>query len=313
MSYSSEIAQRNHSMLTYFIFFRFWRHPETREILCVGFSIIYTITLTGNILIIFMTVLDPALHTLMNFFLRNLSFLEICYTSITIPKMLVNLISEERAISFTGCDAQMYFLLSLGPAECYLLAAIAYDRYRAICSPLHYTLLMNHRACGKMVAACWLCGILMPLDNMAWIFSGPNEVNHFFCDIYPVLKLACGDTSRNEASILAISVLINLSPFFLVVVSYARILSSILKTPSAEGRHKAFSTCSSHLTMVTLFYGSACAIYLRPKSDHSVEVDMLISLFYSVLAPVLNPMIYSLRNKEMKNALSRLRGRRSFS
>ncbi|CAM5096172.1 unnamed protein product, partial [Natator depressus] len=246
----------------------FWRHPETRAILCVSFSIFYTVTVTGNILIIFKTVLDPALHTPMYFFLWNLSFLEICYTSVTIPKMLANLISEEGGISFTGCTAQMYFLLSLGTAECYLLAAMAYHFYRATCSPLHYTLLMNHRACAKMAAACWLCGILMPPGNVAWTFSlpycEPNEINHFFCDISPVLKLACRDTSRNEASILALSVLINLSPFLLVVVSYARILSRILKTPSAEGRHKAFSTCSSHLTVVTLFYSSACAIYLWP-------------------------------------------------
>ncbi|CAM4628733.1 unnamed protein product [Lepidochelys olivacea] len=231
-----------------------------------------------------MTVLDPALHTPMYFFLQNLSFLEICYTSVTIPKMLANLISEEGGISFTGCTAQMYFLLSLGTAECYLLAAMVYHRYRATCSLLHYTLLMNHRACAKMAAACWLCGILMPPDNVAWTFSlpycEPNEINYFFCDISPVLKLACGDTLTKEASILALSVLINLSPFLLVVVSYARILSRIPKTPSAEGRHKAFSTCSSHLTVVTLFYSSACAIYLRPKFNHTVEVDMLISFLF---------------------------------
>ncbi|CAM5153639.1 unnamed protein product [Eretmochelys imbricata] len=198
--------------------------------------------------------------------------------------MLANLISEEGGISFTGCTAQMYFLLSLGTTECYLLAAMVYHRYRATCSLLHYTLLMNHRACAKMAAACWLCGILMPPDNVAWTFSlpycEPNEINYFFCDISPVLKLACGDTLRNEASILALSVLINLSPFLLVVVSYARILSRIPKTPSAEGRHKAFSTCSSHLTVVTLFYSSACAIYLRPKSNHTVEMDMLISFLF---------------------------------
>uniref|UniRef100_A0A8C3FS19 Olfactory receptor n=1 Tax=Chrysemys picta bellii TaxID=8478 RepID=A0A8C3FS19_CHRPI len=307
---------RNHTVVTQFILLGLSDLPKIQALFFLVFLATYVITLTRNLLIFTLTLADAALHTPMYFFLMNLSFLEICYTSVTLPKMLANLLSEDKTISFTGCAVQMYFFLFLGGTECFLLGAMAYDRYVAICYPLRYTHIMNHTRCSEMMAAaCWLCGILMPLGNVAWIFSlpycGPNEINHFFCDIYPVLKLACGDTLRNEASILALSVLINLSSFLLVVVSYAQILSSILKTPSAKGRHKAFSTCSSHLTMVTLFYGSACAIYLRPKSNHTVEVDMLISLFYSVLSLVLNPMIYSLRNKEVKSALSRLRGRRS--
>ncbi|XP_034643423.1 olfactory receptor 10A7-like [Trachemys scripta elegans] len=317
MSYTSETAQGNHSMVTQFIFLGFSQDPVTRAILCVGFSIIYTISLMGNSIIILITMLDSALHTPMYFFLWNLSFLESCYISVTIPKMLVNFVSEERTISFTGCAIQMHFILSLGTAECYLLAAMAYDRYRAICSPLHYPTIMNPRACTKMATACWLCGILMPMGKVIWIFSlpycGPNEINHFFCDIHPVLKLACGDTSSSEVFIVLISLLITVIPFVMVLVSYACILYTILKTTSSEGRHKAFSTCSSHLTVVILFYGSACAMYLRPKSSHIADVDRVAALFYTVVTPTLNPMIYSLRNQEVKAALRRLRGRKMFS
>ncbi|XP_039354942.1 olfactory receptor 10A7-like [Mauremys reevesii] len=317
MSYISETAQGNHSMVTQFIFLSFSQDPVMRAILCVGFSIIYTISLMGNSIIILITMLDSALHSPMYFFLWNLSFLESCYISVTIPKMLVNFVSEERTISFTGCAIQMHFILSLGTAECYLLAAMAYDRYRAICSPLHYPTIMNPRACAKMATACWLCGILMPMGKVIWIFSlpycGPNEINHFFCDIHPVLKLACGDTSRSEVFIVLISLIITVIPFLMVLVSYACILYTILKTTSSEGRHKVFSTCSSHLTVVILFYGSACAMYLRPKSSHIADVDRVVALFYTVVTPTLNPMIYSLRNQEVKAALRRLMRRKRFS
>ncbi|XP_067391411.1 olfactory receptor 10C1-like [Emydura macquarii macquarii] len=317
MSYANETVQGNHSTVTQFIFLGFSQDPVIRAILCVGFSIIYAISLMGNGIIVLITALDSALHTPMYFFLWNLSFLESCYISVTIPKMLANFVSKERTISFTGCAIQMHFLLSLGTAECYLLAAMAYDRYRAICSPLHYPVIMNPRACAKMAAACWLCGILMPMGKVIWIFSmpycGPNEINHFFCDIHPVLKLACGDTSRSEVFILLISLIIIIIPFALVLASYACILSTVLKTTSAEGRHKAFSTCSSHLTVVILFYGSACAMYLRPKSSHVGNVDRVMALFYTIVTPTLNPVIYSLRNQEVKAALRRLRGRKRFS
>ncbi|XP_015270331.1 PREDICTED: olfactory receptor 10A7-like [Gekko japonicus] len=276
----------------------------------------YSLTLLGNGLIIILTLVDSALHTPMYFFLRNLSFLEIWYTTVTLPKMLVNFASEVKSISFAGCAAQMYFLLSLGTVECYLLAVMAYDRYTAICCPLHYPVIMNRKACAQMAVTSWLCGILMPLGNVVWIFTlpycGPNKINHFFCDVPPVLKLACTDTTKNEMSILALSVLITLSPFLLVLVSYIRILFTVLKMPSAEGRRKAFSTCSSHLIVVTLFYGSASAMYLHPKSSHSENIDRLVALFYSIITPMLNPMIYSLRNKEFKDALRRLKEKKRF-
>uniref|UniRef100_A0A8C8RWN8 G-protein coupled receptors family 1 profile domain-containing protein n=1 Tax=Pelusios castaneus TaxID=367368 RepID=A0A8C8RWN8_9SAUR len=194
---------------------------------------------------------------------------------------------------------------------------MSYDRYRAICSPLHYPVIMNPRACAKLATTCWLCGILMPMGKVIWIFSmpycGPNEINHFFCDIHPVLKLVCGDTSRSEVFILLISLIITVIPFTLMLASYACILSTVLKTSSPEGRYKAFSTCSSHLIVVILFYGSACAMYLRPKSSHVGSVDRVMALFYTVVTPTLNPMIYSLRNQEVKAALRRLRRRKRFS
>ncbi|XP_074838189.1 olfactory receptor 10A4-like [Carettochelys insculpta] len=284
--------------------------------LCALFFLIYAITLTGNSLILLLTALDAALHTPMYFFLCNLSVLEICYTSVTLPKMAANFLSEERAISFTGCALQMYFLIFLGTAECYLLAAMAYDRYRAICSPLHYPVAMNPTACARMAAACWLCGSLMPMGNVIWIFSlpycGPSEINHFFCDIHPVLRLACGDTSRVEVSILFISMSIIIFPFLMVLVSYACILATVLMATTPQGRHKAFSTCSSHLTVVVLFYGSTCAMYLRPKSSHVGDVDRVMALVYTVLTPVLNPIIYSLRNQDVKEALRRLKRRKTL-
>lgn len=309
MSSIREFRLVNHTLRPDFIFIRFSNNSGIQIILCIGFFTMYSITLLGNGLIIILTLLDSALHTPMYFFLRNLSFLEICYTTVTLPKMLANCASEVKSISFAGCAAQMYFLLSLGTVECYLLAVMAYDRYTAICCPLHYPVIMNQKVCAQMAIASWLCGILMPLGNVVWFFTlpycGPYKINHFFCDVPPVLKLACTDTTKNEMSILVLSVLITLSPFLLVLVSYIRILFTVFKIPSAEGRHKAFSTCSSHLIVVTLFYCSASAMYLHPKSSHSENIDRLVSLFYSIITPMLNPMIYSLRNKEFKDALRR--------
>ncbi|XP_074838277.1 olfactory receptor 10C1-like [Carettochelys insculpta] len=314
MYFANGTAPGNQSWVTHFVFLGFSQDPATRAMLCVALSCIYTLSLMGNSIIILLTALDSTLHTPMYFFLWHLSVLEGCYISVTIPKMMANFLSEERTISFIGCALQMHFILSLGTAECYLLAAMAYDRYRAICSPLHYPVIMNPTACARMAAACWLCGVLMPMGKVIWIFSmpycGPNEINHFFCDIHPVLRLACGDTSQSEVFIVLISFIITVFPFLTVLVSYACILSTVLKTTSSQGRHKAFSTCSSHLTVVVLFYGSACAMYLRPKSSHVADIDRVMALFYTIVTPTLNPIIYSLRNQEVKAALRRLRGRK---
>lgn len=307
----------NHSVITEFIFLGFSNNTGTQWVVCAGFFIMYTLTLLGNGLIIVLTLIDSALHTPMYFFLRNLSFVEICYTSVTLPKMLANLISESKSISFAGCAAQMYFLLLLGTVECYLLAFMAYDRYKAICSPLHYPFIMNRKACTQMVVASWICGILVPLGNVIRIFTlpycGPNTINHFFCDVPPVLKLACTDTTKNEITTLILSVLVTLLPFLLVLASYVRIIFTVVNMSSAEGRHRAFSTCSSHLIVVTTFYGSASGMYLRPKSSHNDKTDRLVALFYTIVTPMLNPLIYSLRNKEVNDALKRLRRKKTIT
>ncbi|XP_005309083.2 olfactory receptor 10A4-like, partial [Chrysemys picta bellii] len=263
-------------------------------------------------LIILVTSFDPALNSPMYFFLRNLASLEICFNLVIVPKMLVNLLVENKAISFAGCAAQMYFFFFFGAAECCLLAAMAYDRYVAICNLLHYPDIITRRACFQLAGASWFSGFPVATVQTTWIFSlpfcGPNQVNHFFCDSPPVLELSCANTSLFEIEALTATVLFIMFPFLLILVSYVRIITTIVRMPSEEGRHKAFSTCSSHLVVVTLFYGTASSTYFRPKSSYSPDTKKLISLSYTVITPMLNPIMYSLRNKEVKSAL-----RRTFS
>ncbi|XP_067393722.1 olfactory receptor 10A4-like [Emydura macquarii macquarii] len=304
------MASRNHTVVTHFFFVPFSNLLVLRVSLFFLVLLMYLLTIVGNMLIITLTLVDPALRSPMYFFLRNLSFLEIGYTSSIIPKMLVNFLSEDQSISFLGCATQMYFFIFLGITECCLLAAMSYDRYVAICHPLHYTAMMSRAVCFQLSAVCWLIGLLVGVEQTTLIFTlpycGPNRINHFFCDLPPVLKLACADTYKNEISIFISSVLFNMVPFLLILVSYLHILHAILKRPSAMGRSKTFSTCSSHLIVVTLFYGSAIVTYLKPKSSNSLNTDKLLSLFYTVVSPMLNPLIYSLRNKEVKEALRRV-------
>ncbi|XP_053119068.1 olfactory receptor 10A7-like [Hemicordylus capensis] len=300
----------NVTSITYFIFLGFPTHLEVQILMLVLLSAIYTVTITGNCLIIFITWVDITLHTPMYFFLRVLSFLEICYTSVTLPQMLYNLLTEDKSISFSSCAVQMYFILFLGTVECFLLASMSYDRYTAICLPLHYTVFMSREICIQLTLASWLCGILIPLMNTSWAFSlpycGPNEINHFFCDFPPVLKLACADTTLNEVVMLVSSLLITLIPFVFILASYTCILGTILRMPSSTKRQKVFSTCSSHLILVILFYGTASFMYLQPKSNYSLKRDKIISLFYTVLTPMLNPIIYSLRNTDVRMALRKI-------
>lgn len=276
----------------------------------------YLVTLMGNLFIIIVTKTSSALQTPMYYFLRNLSFLEIGYTSTIIPKMLSNLLSEDTNISFTGCATQMYFFGFLGIAECCLLAAMAYDRYVAICHPLHYTAIMNPTKCRWYSTVCWLSGLTVSLMQTILIFSlpfcGPNRISHFFCDFIPLLKLACTDTYRNEIAIFTVTVVFIMFPFLLILVSYIRILQTVLKMSSAKGRSKAFSTCSSHIIVVTLFYGSAVVIYLSPKSASSADTDKALSFFYTVVCPMMNPLIYSLRNKEVKDSVKQLMTRKNI-
>ncbi|XP_067391412.1 olfactory receptor 10AG1-like [Emydura macquarii macquarii] len=295
-----------------FILLGFSNLTNRQGLLFVVFLIIYMVILLGNGIIVFVTVLDSALHTPMYIFLRNLSFVEICYTSVTLPKMLANCLAEDGSISFTGCAAQMYFSLLLGGTECFLLAAMAYDRYVAICNPLCYTLTMTRDVCTKMVAGSWLVNIPVHFGQAYFVFSlpfcGSHEINHFFCDIPPLLELSCVDTYWNKITVFMAALLFLITPFFLILISYIKITSMILKMPSVQSKQKAFSTCSSHLTVVTLFYGSAMTAYLKSKAGDSVDTDKLLSLFYTIVTPMFNPFIYSLRNKEVKFALRKILG-----
>nr|XP_006112349.1 olfactory receptor 10A4-like [Pelodiscus sinensis] len=277
----------------------------------------YLLILLGNLLIILLIKLNPSLHTPMYFFLVNLSFLEMCYTTSVFPQLLVHLLVEEKSISLVGCMAQMFIIHIMGLTESCLLAAMAYDRYVAICHPLHYTTMMSSQVCAWLMGASWLISISVEVAQTTWLFSlpfcGSHCIHHFFCDVPPLLKLACSDTSKNEIMLLTVSVLFIMGPFLLILLSYILIISTILRLPSVEGRRKAFSTCSSHLMVVTFFYGTALFTYLEPKSSSSLENDLMISLIKTIVISLSNPIIYTLRNKEVKRALRKILEKSLFS
>ncbi|XP_069326069.1 olfactory receptor 10AG1-like [Eulemur rufifrons] len=303
----------NTTVIMEFVLLGFSDMPKLQWILFVMFLLIYLTILMCNSIIILLTRIDPALQNPMYFFLGNFSFLEICYVTVTIPRMLMDLWTRKGNISLLACATQMCSVLMLGGTECLLLAAMAYDRYVAICNPLRYSLVMNNKVCVQLVAASWTSGIPAVIGQTCQIFflpfCGSNTINHFFCDIPPVLKLACGDTFVNEITVYVVTVVFIMVPFLLIVVSYSKIISNILKLSSAKGRAKAFSTCSSHLIVVVLFYGTATITYLQPKPNQFERKGKLISLFYTVLIPMLNPIIYTLRNKDIMVALRKLLGK----
>ncbi|XP_028359936.1 olfactory receptor 10AG1-like [Phyllostomus discolor] len=293
-----------------FVLLGFSDIPNIWWILFGIFLVIYLTILMCNSIVILITKIDPALQTPMYFFLSNFSFLEICYVTVTIPRMLMDLLSQKGNISLLACATQMCFVLMFGGSECLLLTVMAYDRYVAICNPLHYTVVMNQKVCVQLVIASWVSAVPVVIGQTWQIFSlpfcGSNTINHFFCDLPPVLKLACGDTFVNEIAVYIVAVVFVTVPFLLIVVSYGKIISNILKLSSARGKSKAFSTCSSHLIVVILFYGTATITYLQPKPNESEGIGKLISLFYTILIPTLNPIIYTLRNKDIMVALKKL-------
>uniref|UniRef100_A0A8C8Z9B0 Olfactory receptor n=1 Tax=Prolemur simus TaxID=1328070 RepID=A0A8C8Z9B0_PROSS len=307
-----KITETNLTTIIEFILLGFSDIPKFHWFLFGLFLLIYVIILLGNGIIILIIRVDSTLQTSMYFFLSNFSFLEICYVTVTVPRMLMDLWTLKGTISFFACATQMFLFLTLGAIECFLLAVMAYDRYVAICNPLHYPLIMNQKVCMQLVAGCWISGIPVDIGQTYQIFSlpfcGSNQVNHFFCDIPPVLKLACGDTFVNEMLVYIFGILFVTVPFVLILGSYSRIISTILKLPSNTGRTKAFSTCSSHLIVVVLFYGSATITYLKPKSNQYEGTDKLLSLFYTILTPMFNPLIYSL-NKGIMVVLRKLLGK----
>ncbi|XP_004647869.1 olfactory receptor 10C1-like [Octodon degus] len=314
MSLNCSLWQDNSVSIKRFAFARFSEAAEQCFLLFALVLLMFLASLMGNALIALAIRTNPALHTPMYFFLANLSFLEIGYTSSVVPQILQNLVIKAPAISREGCATQMFFFTFFAISECCLLAAMAFDRYMAICSPLHYATRMSRGVCARLSMVSWGIGCTVGLGQTNYIFSldfcGPCEIDHFFCDLPLILALACGDISRNEAAVFVVAVFCISSPFLLIIASYGRILASVLTMPSPEGRHKALSTCSSHLLVVTLFYGSGSVTYLRPKASHSPGVDKLLALFYTVVTSMLNPIIYSLRNKEVKAALRRTLGNR---
>uniref|UniRef100_G3VPJ4 Olfactory receptor n=1 Tax=Sarcophilus harrisii TaxID=9305 RepID=G3VPJ4_SARHA len=304
------MERSNVTLVMEFILLGFGDLPNFQHLLFGIFLLIYLCILIGNGLLIVITKTNPALQTAMYFFLGQFSFLEICYTSVTFPRMLKDLWTQKGNIPFLSCAVQICFLYILGAAECLLLAVMAYDRYVAICKPLYYPLIMNHRVCVQLVIACWIIGTPVQIGLTCQIFSlnfcGSNKLNHIFCDTPPLLEVACGDTYQKELSVHFTALFFVMIPFLLISVSYIKILATILKLPTTSGKSKAFSTCSSHLMVVGLFYGSGSIVYLRPKSSHSAKSDKVFSLFYTIVTPMLNPLIYSLRNKDVIAAIRKI-------
>ncbi|XP_053327950.1 olfactory receptor 5V1-like [Spea bombifrons] len=257
------------------------------------------------------SITDSSLQTPMYFFITNLSFLDICYSTTAVPRMLKDNLSVKKTISYAECVAQIYVGLFLGQSECILLAVMAYDRYIAICYPLHYTVIISRSVCIKAAACTWICGILLstslvvPTCNVG--FCSPNEINHFVCEVPEVLALGCGNTAIVEFVIFAVGVIVLMIPITFIILSYIRIILAILKITSFVGRLKVFSTCGSHILVVTLFYGSAIATYMKPRSKSSTNVDKILAVFYGIVTPLFNPLIYTLRNEEVKTALKKIR------
>ncbi|KAM5140342.1 olfactory receptor 5V1-like [Mantella aurantiaca] len=297
-------------MVMEFILLGFFQLRDHQLFLCLLFLLIYIITVGGNVFIMMAYKLTPNLHTPMYFYLANFSFLEIFYVTSTIPNMLSNLLSNHSIISLYGCAVQMYCVLLLGGTECCMLTAMAFDRYNAICRPLLYAVIMNRTACVRHILGSWSIGAMNALIHTAMTFSlsfcRSNQINHFFCDVPPLLELSCQDTRVNEWMIFTVAGCVIIGSFVITLFSYIQIISTVLKEHSASGRKKTFSTCSSHLIVVTMFYGSGIFMYFRPKSSYGMTHDSLVSLMYTVIAPLLNPFIYTLRNREVKSAITRI-------
>ncbi|CAO2642717.1 Olfactory receptor 56 [Lemmus lemmus] len=275
--------------------------------------VVFTVALCGNVLLILLIYTDSRLHTPMYFFLSQLSLMDLMLVCNIVPKMAANFLSGRKSISFVGCGIQIGFFVSLVGSEGLLLGLMAYDRYVAISHPLHYPILMSQRVCLQIVAGSWLFGLvdglIQAVFTLRFPYCGSQEIDHFFCEVPAVLKLACADTSLYETMIYVCCVLMLLLPFSVISASYLRILVAVLRMRSAEGRQKAFATCSSHMMVVSLFYGAAMITYMRPQAYHSSKQDKVVSAFYTMITPMLNPLIYSLRNKEVTGALRRLLGK----
>ncbi|XP_029435785.1 olfactory receptor 5B12-like [Rhinatrema bivittatum] len=303
----------NMTMVREFIILGLSDNPKLQVPLFLVFLLIYLITLLGNLVIITVTCADPRLHTPMYSFLSNLSLTDICCTCTITPKLLRIFITGDKTISYVGCMVQFYFFMGFACFEIFLLTAMAYNRYAAVCDPLHYSLIMNQRVCVLLVAASWITSFFNSMTFTAFIirlsFCDSNVIDHYFCELIPLLKLSCTDTAGPENIIIIDATLIALPAFLVTLISYIYIISAILRIRSAEGKRKAFSTCSSHLTVVSVYYLPAFCIYLRPNSTYSQEQGKILSVLYTTVTPMLNPVIYSLRNQEVKNAWRKVLGK----
>lgn len=297
----------NQTQVTEFVLLGF---SHGQPFLFALFLAVYLATLLGNSAILCLVSLDPHLHSPMYFFLGHLSCLDLCYSSVMVPKILANALRPRATISYGGCLAQMFFLMWCAGAECALLALMAYDRYAAVCQPLHYAQLLGRSTCALAAAGCWLWGLLdsavHTLLAARLSFSGAVQLQHIFCDVPPLLGATCSNTRPNELALHVSSIFVGLSPFLLVVISYIYILATVLRMPLATSRRKAFSTCSAHLLVVSLYFVTANLNYNRPSSGYSPAADVLVSVLYCIITPMLNPLIYSLRNQEVWGALRRV-------
>ncbi|XP_005408264.1 PREDICTED: olfactory receptor 5W2-like [Chinchilla lanigera] len=301
----------NCSLLSKFFLLGIMNNPEMKVTLFMVFLFVYLIILLANVGMIILIRVDPRLYTPMYVFLSHLSFSDLCYSTAVGPKMLVDLLAKNNSIPFVGCALQLFIFCVFTDAECLLLAVMAFDRYQAISKPLLYTAHMSSALCTQLLAGVYLVGLTDALIHTTLTFRlcfcGSNEINHFFCDVPPLLLIACSDTQINELVIFTIFGFIELSTISGVLVSYCYIILSVLKIRSAEGRFKAFSTCASHLTAVAIFQGTMLFMYFRPSSAYSLDQDKMTSLFYTLVIPMLNPLIYSLRNKDVKEAVKNLK------
>ncbi|XP_076975498.1 olfactory receptor 2Z1 [Tamandua tetradactyla] len=304
---ASSVGDMNQSVALDFILVGLFSHSQPCLLLFSLVAAVFITSLLGNAILLFLIQVDSLLHTPMYFLLSQLSLFDVGFPLVTIPKMVADFLRGEGSISFAACAAQIFFLTLMGVAEGILLAFMSYDRYVAVCHPLQYPVLMRRQVCLLMVGASWLAGVLNALIQTSITLHFPycasRIVDHFFCEVPALLKLSCADTSAYELALSISGVLILLLPLALIATSYGHVLGAVVRMGAAKARHKAFTTCSSHITVVGLFYGAAVFIYMVPGAYHSPQQDNMVSLFYSLITPTLNPLIYSLRNREVRMAL----------
>ncbi|NWH75286.1 OR6Y1 protein, partial [Piaya cayana] len=301
---------RNETSVMYFILLGFPSAADVQPLLFSALLLVYSFTVLENFLIILIIRANDSLRKPMYFFLGNLSFLEICYVSVIEPKMLMDFFSQDKRISFQGCMAQLYFFVTFVCTEFTLLTVMAFDRFLAICKPLRYPLIMNHQLCSRLTAGCWMCGLIASSIKLSFIarlsFCNVDKINHYFCDISPLLNISCSDPSSAELVDFILALIVIMVSLCAVVTSYICIIFALLKVPSSQGRQKAFSTCTSHLTVVILFYSTTLFTYARPQVTYTHSANKCVSILYTIVVPLLNPLIYCLRNKEVRIAIKKI-------